>query len=107
MARKFLPGRSCVVFFLSFCFLVALSSSGYYELCEVDIFLPGPCYENPDLATLNSTEKIKSHLSLSSTFYFSGYYSGRLLSAIGFIMQAASPLFKASPDDQINIPRRC
>jgi hypothetical protein len=98
MESKFRPGRINLVFFLSFFFLVALNFSSYYELRELDMFLPNLQLENPNLATLESSEKVKSNLSLSySTSYFDYPFS-----AVGFQEQKVSFLVPTVPDKPNN-----
>ena len=103
MERKSRPKRIHLVFFLFLCFLVAHTFSSYYELCEDDIFLPNLHLENPSLSTLSSTEKVKSHLSLS----YSGFYSGLPSTTAGSKEQIVSSVLTTLTKDQLNSPRRC
>lgn len=85
-----------LVFFLSICFLVGLVFSGYYEMSEVDIFSTNPSFENQDLSTLTTVEKVKVNLSYS-------YFENPLL----IICNSFSLVLPISLDNQINCPIRC
>ncbi len=85
-----------VLSFLSICFLVGLVFSGYYEMSEVDIFSTNPSFENQDLGTLTTVEKVKPNLS-----YY--YFENPLMP----ICNSFSLVLPIPLDNQINCPIRC
>jgi hypothetical protein len=65
MGKSFRRKSQLFASFLSICFLVALVFSVYYEMSEVDAFSSNLCYEEQDLGTLTTVEKVKVNLSFS------------------------------------------
>ncbi len=98
---KFFRQKSIIlVSFLAIFFLGGLIFSGYLTLSEVDSFSPNLSFEDQDLATLATVEKIKvNHLSFS---YFE--HSFLPVSVSSHIPILILPNFL---DDQINTPIRC
>ena len=98
--EKFFRQRPIIlVSFLSICFLVGLVFSGYFEMSEVDNFSPNLSFEDQDLGTLTTVEKVKVNLSFSC-------FEHPLLPICNSFLQA-SLVLPISLDNQINCPIRC
>ena len=89
-----------LVSFLSICFLAGLFFSGYFEMSEVDIFFPNLSFEDQDLGTLTTAEKVKVNLSSSC------FFEHPLLPICNSSLQA-SLVLPIYLDNQINCPIRC
>jgi hypothetical protein len=85
--------------FLSICLFVGLVFSGYLEYSEVDIFSPNLCFEDQDLGTLTTVEKVKFNPSIS-------HFDHSLL-PVCIPFQIPLFVFPVSLDNQINNPIRC
>jgi len=65
MEKKFHQRPIISVSFLLICFLVSLVFSSYLEYSEVDIFSPNLWFEDQDLSTLTTIEKVKFNPSIA------------------------------------------
>lgn len=98
MENKFRQRLAFLVSFLAICFFVGLVFSGYYELSEMDIFSP-LCFENQDLNTLTTIEKVKFSPPIS--------YFEQLLPPVFTSFQISPLVLPISLDSQIIRPIRC
>ena len=98
--EKIFRQRSIIsISFLSICLVLGLVFSGISDLSEIDIFSPNLRFEDQDLSTLTTIEKVKFNPSIS-------YFEHPLLPVS---LSFPIPLFvlPISLDNQINSPIRC